>query len=738
MLALAAACGAEVEPNPPPPAAPKLRLEFTAVPERAIAGEPLGEVRLRVLTAEGALAIAPALTIELRGRDERGSTSLSLGTVTSADGVASISSLILQSAGNYRLLASAVETEGATSEIITVETGLAGIAFYVEPRDTVAGEFISPSVEVELIDAEGVRANIDGVEIRLEWSRDNFPTGQTETATTVGGVARFSRLSASEIGTEYRLAAHSGSFRPKLSRAFSILAKPAVTLRWVSSPSTAVVRYQPWPVFQVELLDGSGARVLGDSSTELSVNLIEGSSTLQGPSTVLVDRGLATIQGLSYDRVETVRIAIAAVGFAPIESEPIVVRRLEEPLYRMRGPGPDQPERTDHPSLSFDGGRLSFFCEACAEADGRLRTGMRVADFDHRLNLDLSLNSNHEPAEADDELPWISRDGQSIVFESEAANYLAIGLPNVPDVMTREISTGQVELAGVYPPLPASRGTRMIRNNVSDDGRRVVFLAEPPGAEATGEFTMIYLRDLDISTTELVARTGGASTWVETAALSGDGRTVLFDAFDAMTADDENTVRDVYVTDPNGSVYTRVSREMSGELSTGDSCCAAMTRDARFIAYTSSSDVLVPGDTNTTRDVFLFDRLLGVTERISVSSAGVEGNAAQARGNIIWILGSQWPSISDDARFVVFISTADNLVEGDNNQVADAFLRDRWTGTTVRLSVSLTGIEANFDTRKVVISGDGTVIAFLTAANTIVASDTNGDDIFVIPNPLYP
>src|SRR5262245_60660766 len=66
----------------------------------------------------------------------------------------------------------------------------------------------------------------------------------------------------------------------------------------------------------------------------------------------------------------------------------------------------------------------------------------------------------------------------------------------------------------------------------------------------------------------------------------------------------------------------------------------------------------------------------GLTELVSVSSAGVQGNQ-----------DSQQPSVSADGRWVAFASLSDNLVPGDTNANSDIFVRDRRTGTTQRVSV---------------------------------------------------
>ena len=89
--------------------------------------------------------------------------------------------------------------------------------------------------------------------------------------------------------------------------------------------------------------------------------------------------------------------------------------------------------------------------------------------------------------------------------------------------------------------------------------------------------------------------------------------------------------------------------------------------DGRFVAFDSEATNLVPNDTNGVRDVFIRDRKKGTTERISVSSGGIQGD-----------YGGSFPAISGDGRFVVFSSEATNLVAADTNGFAsDVFIRDR-------------------------------------------------------------
>jgi hypothetical protein len=80
----------------------------------------------------------------------------------------------------------------------------------------------------------------------------------------------------------------------------------------------------------------------------------------------------------------------------------------------------------------------------------------------------------------------------------------------------------------------------------------------------------------------------------------------------------------------------------------------------------------------------------GVFELISVSSAGMQGNADSGSAGFTSPSNDR-ASITADGRLVAFMSLADNLVPGDTNLAADVFVRDRLTGTTERVSVSSKG-----------------------------------------------
>jgi Tol biopolymer transport system component len=115
------------------------------------------------------------------------------------------------------------------------------------------------------------------------------------------------------------------------------------------------------------------------------------------------------------------------------------------------------------------------------------------------------------------------------------------------------------------------------------------------------------------------------------------------------------------------------------------------------------------------------------TARVSVSSSHEQGDRPS------WTAG-----VSASGRFVAFTSQATNLVPGDTNKRQDAFVIDRKTGRTQRVSASSSGVQAkrgpdpNGGSAALGISADGRYVLFRSDAPNLVAGDTNGKmDAFV-------
>ena len=137
---------------------------------------------------------------------------------------------------------------------------------------------------------------------------------------------------------------------------------------------------------------------------------------------------------------------------------------------------------------------------------------------------------------------------------------------------------------------------------------------------------------------------------------------------------------------------------------------------------------LVSGDTNNAYDVFVYDRVNHITERISVASDGAQAN------------GPSPPqvSMSADGRYVAFWSEASNLVPNDTNGTTsswagrDVFVHDRITHSTQRVSVASDGTQANNESEYVSISADGRFVSFASVASNLIPDDTNHtQDVYV-------
>ena len=182
-----------------------------------------------------------------------------------------------------------------------------------------------------------------------------------------------------------------------------------------------------------------------------------------------------------------------------------------------------------------------------------------------------------------------------------------------------------------------------------------------------------------------------------------------------------NATSDVFIYDRQSGITELVSRASSGDLGNGYSYHACVSADGRYVAFLSDANNLVNGDTNGVTDIFVHDRVSGITERVSVSSGGEQGN-----------MGSSYPSMSSDGRFVAFWTSASNLVSGDTNGKYDVFVHHRQTDVTERVSVSSVGLQGNDDSYWPSVSSNGRFIAFPSKASNLVAGDTNGTgDIFV-------
>jgi Tol biopolymer transport system component len=409
-------------------------------------------------------------------------------------------------------------------------------------------------------------------------------------------------------------------------------------------------------------------------------------------------------------------MVMASTGWAQ------VTQRVSIATDGMQGNG-----HSYHPSISADGRYVAFWSNATTLVSGDTNGFSDIFVRDRQLGTTerASVSSAGVQADSLSLLPSISADGRYVAFESAASN-LVPGTGGYWEIFVRDRQLGTTELVSLNSSGAQGNGGSY-QPSISSDGRYVAFYSDatnlvPGDTNGTED---IFVRDRQLGTTERVQPgLGGAQAnqFSDFPSISADGRYVAFRSEASnLVPGDTNGRLDVFVRDRYLGTTERVSLDSSGAQGNGDSLYPSISASGRYVAFTSDATNLVPGDTNGTEDIFVRDRQLGTTERVSLDSGG-----AQVNGN------SYYPSISTDGRDVAFTSDATNLVPGDTNGSTDIFVRDRQLGTTERVSLDSGGAQGQNGSDVPSISADGRYVAFESLATSLVMGDTNmRRDIFV-------
>lgn len=218
-----------------------------------------------------------------------------------------------------------------------------------------------------------------------------------------------------------------------------------------------------------------------------------------------------------------------------------------------------------------------------------------------------------------------------------------------------------------------------------------------------------------IAATGDVARVTLSSTGVQAldeasaAAVSPDGRYVLFTSRAAFTPVSTGRYLSLYMRDLTTGAVTLISCNAAGVPASDDvnadplGAPYAVSLDGRYVVFSSSARNLAPVDTNgTVRDVFRKDTVTGRVTVVSVDSDGKQLTAG--------VTGQ--PDISADGNRIVFTSGTDPLVAADTNGVADIYLFDARARTVRLVSRTASGVQSPTATGRPTISADGRAVAF--------------------------
>jgi Tol biopolymer transport system component len=326
--------------------------------------------------------------------------------------------------------------------------------------------------------------------------------------------------------------------------------------------------------------------------------------------------------------------------------------------------------------------------------------------------------------------PGISGNGRVVAFTSESTNLVAGDTNGTTDVFVRDLHSHKTKRASVSSTGAQGDGASVgYPVTISDNGRYVAFSSSATNL-VTGDSNAasdVFVRDLKLHRTKRVSVSSAgaeANGLSDSPVISADGHSVAFaSAATNLVSGDTNGVSDVFVRNLKTHTTKRVSVDSAGAEGNSGSFTPTISGDGHLVGFRSQASNLVAGDTNGAEDIFVRDLKTHKTRRVSLRSTGGQGNGPSFE-----------PSISADGRFVGFESAATDLVSGDTNATDDIFVRDLKNHRTKRVSVGAGGVQSNGISYFIdpSISAHGRFVVFASAGTNLVPGDTNGQtDAFI-------
>lgn len=562
--------------------------------------------------------------------------------------------------------------------------------------------------------------------------------------------------------------ANGGSWAPEISS----------DLRWVAFTSTATdLAGEPLPVTSL----GSFAQVW---LQELGVNQLASATPAglpgNGDSTTVAGglRGDWLVFQSDADNLTTVDDNQSTDLFARnVRDGRLELLSARASSSDITGNGP-----SENPVLSGDGTRVVFESRASNLVNGDVNgvADIFVRDLPGTTNRLVSINaSGAGPGNAASHSAVLSQDGRRVAFISSSTNLV----PNLPvlrsHLFVRDLETSVTRcVSASLPGLLAGRGFnpaqvpryRCYGASLNGDGRYVAFKASADNGSSvvlrydwdSGVIDFISLSaaqplspvsDHTLSQLSLDGqvlayeatnqvrvwngRNGSdtavsvtpdgslpATGWSRSPVLSPDGRTITF-LSNAPELAPESVAGRVYLyaRELEGGPLTIISRSAAG-LPVEATVGAGLIPGSRRMLF-ASEEPIVDGDLNGASDVFLRDLVNGSTRLISGRWAGAAATLPAVE------LNHQRPALSADRSRLAVVTLA-GLSERDTNRLWDVYLWDRMAGTWTLASVNTNGEAAAWSSRSPAISGDGRVVAFVSASPDLARADTNrNDDVFV-------
>lgn len=380
------------------------------------------------------------------------------------------------------------------------------------------------------------------------------------------------------------------------------------------------------------------------------------------------------------------------------------------------------------PRFAASAPKIAFQSRATNLAQGTTdtRTQIFLADLDTGEIEKVSLSSTGEASNGDCAFASPTADATQVVFQSDASNLVPGDENSFEDVFIRDLRTGETELVSVG--LDGEEGdSASLRPSVSHDGTRVAFASRAKNLVVgdTSYRQDIFVRDLEKGETvrvNLGLQGEEANGYSGNPLLSGNGRFVVYRSeANNLVPNDNNGMADIFVHDLQAQSTERVNLGLGGRETNGKTYEATISDDGRYVAFYSRASNLVAEDENDHLDVFVRDRVLKTTQRVSLDHQGREIEGA-----------SIFAKISGDGSAVAFVSGAPGITPKEGYGYNDVFVRDIQSAKTYKASVGSNGARSKAGSSDPILSTDGQTVAFASwASNLVDESSRTRSDIYI-------
>jgi Tol biopolymer transport system component len=288
--------------------------------------------------------------------------------------------------------------------------------------------------------------------------------------------------------------------------------------------------------------------------------------------------------------------------------------------------------------------------------------------------------------------PAFSLDGTQIAFESDFSDLVPNDTNGISDLFVKNLTTGVLTRVSTDSSGNQATGPNypLYQQVFSPDGTKIAFRSTAPNLVAgdTNGQMDIFLKNL----------VTGETTRVSTDSVGGQ---LVDPATDAVFSPNGTQVafrggNGIYIKD-------LLTGELKAVTSGGGGHYPAFSPDGTKLAFSGNSGYLSVMDLTT--------------------------GASQVTA---W--DGEYPVFSPDGTKISFISSYDNLVPEDTNDVADTFVMDLSTGAITLVSQTVAGVIGNkiSGLTQPSFSPDGTMIAFASSAYNFFPGEAHGQvDIFV-------